>query len=132
MSSNQRIKKICAHCGDLFIAQKATTRFCSLPCAQRNYKLRAKEEKQKQNHEANAELLDTGNKPRQERPVADRPVVAQELIDVKTLAAITSLSERTLFRLMKDETFPRLKVGRSLLFHKQTVLDYIIHKYGNL
>lgn len=52
MSSNHRIKKICAHCGNQFIAQRGTIRFGSLSYAQRNYKLRSKEEKQKQNHEA--------------------------------------------------------------------------------
>ncbi len=47
MSSNQRIKKVCEHCNEIFIAQKATTKYCSLICAQRNYKLREKRERLK-------------------------------------------------------------------------------------
>lgn len=38
MSSNLRIPKICVFCGERFIAQKTSTRFCSHKCSQRAYK----------------------------------------------------------------------------------------------
>lgn len=44
MSSNLRIPKICAHCGERFIAQKTSTRFCSHKCSRRAYKDRLKHE----------------------------------------------------------------------------------------
>ena len=40
MSSNLELKRICQHCGKNFIAKKTSTKFCSLPCGQRNYKVR--------------------------------------------------------------------------------------------
>jgi excisionase family DNA binding protein len=71
-------------------------------------------------------LTEPKNKP-------DKVVVGeQELIDIKVLSAVTSIGERTLYRLVKDKEFPKIKIGRSLLFHKRTVIDYIIKKYGNL
>ena len=55
----------------------------------------------------------------------------QGLIDIKALAYFTSMSERLIFNLMKDPAFPRLKIGRTLLFEKKTVTDYLVRKYGN-
>lgn len=58
MSSHLRIKKICEHCGEVFIAQKTVTKFCSLTCARRNYKLREKKERvQKVESETYTQLL---------------------------------------------------------------------------
>jgi predicted DNA-binding transcriptional regulator AlpA len=55
----------------------------------------------------------------------------QGLIDIKALAYFTSMSERLIFNLMKDSAFPRLKIGRKVLFEKKTVMDYLVRKYGN-
>ena len=56
----------------------------------------------------------------------------QGLIDIKSLAYFTSMSERLIFNLMKDPEFPKLKVGRRLLFEKKVVIEYLVRKYGNL
>lgn len=133
MSSNQQIKKICQHCNEIFIAQKATTKFCSLKCAQRNYKLRERKERIKKSNDSNIKILHTEPIVKKDVDVLSQPQLPGELIDIKTLSAITNISERTLFYLIKRETdFPKLKIGRSLLFHKQTVVNYLINKYGNL
>jgi predicted DNA-binding transcriptional regulator AlpA len=55
----------------------------------------------------------------------------QEFIDIKKLAFVTSMSERMIFSLIKDPNFPRLKIGRKLLFNKRAVIDYFVKKYGN-
>lgn len=55
-----------------------------------------------------------------------------DLIDIKRLAFVTSMSRSTIFRLIKDPEFPRLKIGGILLFDKREVLDYLKHKFGNL
>lgn len=44
MSSNLRIAKTCALCGQQFIAQETSTRFCSHKCSRRAYKERLKHE----------------------------------------------------------------------------------------
>jgi len=132
VSSNQQIKKICQHCNEIFIAKKATTKFCSLICAQRNYKLRAKKEKIKKGNEENVNILKSEKVAKQASQSSLSSQLPSELIDIKMLASVTSISERTLFRLIKNKDFPKLKIGRSLLFHRQTVIDYLINKYGNL
>jgi excisionase family DNA binding protein len=130
MSSNIRIKKICLHCKQSFIAQKTVTKFCSLTCAQRNYKKRKREEKitqtilavndQSIGHYA---LAPHDNHITQ---VADR--LSREWINIQDIAELLGVGERTLFRAIKDKAFPKVKVGRRLLFNKQYVLDYFISK----
>ena len=132
MSSNLKIKKICDHCNELFIAQKATTKFCSLNCARRNYKLREKKKKIKNVNETAVRVLQSGLNGEQKKEVAQQVQISSDLIDIRMLATATSLSERTLFRLIKNKDFPKLRIGRSLLFHKETVINYLIAKYGNL
>jgi predicted DNA-binding transcriptional regulator AlpA len=53
------------------------------------------------------------------------------LVGLPLLAHVTSLSERTIFRLMKDPEFPRIKVGRRTLFNGVLVLEYLSEKFGN-
>lgn len=55
----------------------------------------------------------------------------QGLIDIKALAYFTSMSERLIFNLMKDPAFPRLKIGRKVLFERKAVMVYLVRKYGN-
>jgi excisionase family DNA binding protein len=58
------------------------------------------------------------------------PPIEKYFIGIKLLALTIGVSERTLFRLIKDNEFPRLKIGRKLLFHKESVIAYISTKYG--
>lgn len=45
MSSNFTVKKVCDHCGNVFIAKTTVTRFCSKKCNSKNYKQKQREEK---------------------------------------------------------------------------------------
>jgi excisionase family DNA binding protein len=130
MSSNIRIKKICQHCSAVFIARTTVTKFCSDVCAKANYKKRLKEEKIDVSRSSTRQqvLLEgdsTGT-------VRDSTKRLKELVNLSELSAITGLSERTFYRLMKDHKFPRLKIGQRLLFKKDDVLNYITFKYGNV
>src|SRR5215204_7132224 len=122
MSSNMRIKKVCQHCGEVFTAQTTITKYCSLQCAQRAYKRRVKEGK----------IDDATKKTREDLLVQRQPLgnsagiqVMKELVNIKELSVITSLSERTLFRLIKDKKFPKMKVGKRLVFNKDAVVNYL-------
>ena len=50
MSSNLKIKRICAWCGKEFIAQKTTTACCSKQCANALYKKKKRDEAIKANN----------------------------------------------------------------------------------
>jgi predicted DNA-binding transcriptional regulator AlpA len=128
MSSNMSLKKICQHCGNVFTAKTTVTKFCSDDCAKKNYKLRKKQEAIASSNSETQKIILSEPKVERNKIVVDE----QELIDIKVLSAVTSIGERTLYRIVKDKEFPKIKIGRSLLFHKRTVIDYIIKKYGNL
>ncbi len=143
MSSNIRIQKVCVHCGSDFTARTTTTQYCSDDCAKRNYKRRKRDEKleaanQKTRH-ARAERILTPPSKTNSNKLLSTPfneslvsAVMKVLVDTQELSIIVGLSERTLNRLMKDKKFPRLRVGKRVLFQKDKVLEYLNHKFSNV
>jgi hypothetical protein len=125
MSSNLELKRLCQQCGKAFIAKKTSTKFCSLSCGQRNYKVRQRMNKiEAKNAQVRAShLLHSAS-------IADHSP-EQDLVDIKMLAFVTSMSRSTIFRLIKDPEFPRAKIGGRLLFDKRVVVGYLRRKYGN-
>jgi excisionase family DNA binding protein len=130
MSSNIRIKKICQHCNKVFIAKTTVTKFCSDACAKANYKKRIKEQKIDTSRRETMLQMAPESATREEISYSNKP--SRELITLLELSTITGLSRSTFYRLMKDKKFPRLKVGKRLLFKKVEVLNYITDKYGNV
>jgi len=134
MSSNIRLKKICHHCKQSFIAQKTVTKFCSLTCAQRNYKKRLREEKiTKVILETNSQLLGHHSSATGaiEQKSSDLKV-QRDWISVANMAEVMGITERTLFRQIKNRAFPRLKIGRRLLLNKQQVIEFLTSKEEGL
>lgn len=128
MSSNIYLKKVCQHCDKVFTARTTVTKFCSDDCAKKNYKLRQKEANITKSNQATKEQLSS---PKIKGPDSKVGIEQIEIIDIKMLSAMVTLSERTIKRLLKDRHFPRLYIGSNLRFHKQTVIEYIIKKFGN-
>jgi predicted DNA-binding transcriptional regulator AlpA len=126
-----RIQKVCQFCDKPFIAQKTTTKFCSLACGQKNYKKQLRDEKI-----TNA-ILDTNavvkekfhveKRTRQVSPKGNR--LNQDFIAIGDLAIILGVSERTLFRAIKDPAFPKVRIGRRLVFEKVRVVEFLNEKY---
>jgi excisionase family DNA binding protein len=126
MSSNLEVKRICQHCGKHFIAKKFSTKFCSLECGQRNYKIRERITKITASNAAAKASFKT----QEVIQAYTVPSVEKYFISMKLLSISVGISERTLFRLLKDHKLPRLKIGRKLLFHRDTVINYLTNKYG--
>ena len=125
MSSNIEVTRICEYCSKVFVARTTKTRYCSHTCNRRAYKLQLKQDKIQQSDEETLQEM----QPPQADIVPTTIVIQKEMINVKELAVILGVSERTLFRLIKEEQFPKIKVGRRLLFSKRTVIDFITSKY---
>jgi excisionase family DNA binding protein len=134
MSSNIRLKKICQHCGQSFIAKTTVTKFCSDDCAKRNYKKRQKEQK------ITKAILETNRQLQDQRVLAGSnegtipPIerLNRDWVNIRDLSELSGIGERTLFRLIKEPEFPKLKIGRKLLFNKQQVMEYFIRKTERL
>ncbi|MBA2248578.1 MAG: helix-turn-helix domain-containing protein [Chitinophagaceae bacterium] len=128
MSSNIRIKKICQHCNKVFTAKTTVTKFCSDICAKANYKLRQKE------HKIELSQIDTEKQLVQIKSQGTKPLLGgyadSEMVSISGLAKMIGLSERTIFRLMKDPGFPKVKIGKKLLFKTNNVMEYLTSKYS--
>lgn len=124
MSSNLQIKKVCQHCGKEFIAKKTTTKFCSTRCGQRNYKIRERMNKV----EPASPYFQTAFRTSHSN-ISSLP--EKLLVDIRVLAFVTSISVRTMFRLIKEPDFPKVKIGRRLLFDPRQVLGYLKKRYGS-
>jgi predicted DNA-binding transcriptional regulator AlpA len=129
MSSNIRIKKICGHCNKIFTAKTTVTKFCSDNCAKANYKKRQREHKIEVSHTDTENQLSQTKSPSKS---LSGGFLDREMVSINGLAAITGLSERTIFRLMKDPEFPRVKIGKKLLFKTDNVMDYLTVKFSNV
>lgn len=130
MSSNIRINKVCQHCNKLFTAKTTVTKFCTDNCAKANYKLRQKEHKIQLSHSDTEKQLLENKSPGRRAP--GHGFMGKEIVNISELSVMTGLSERTIFRLMKNPTFPRIKIGKKLLFKKDKVMDYLTSKFSNV
>lgn len=123
MSTNLHIARVCEHCKKMFTARTTVTRFCSHKCNQRAYKFQQKKEKVQQSNLESSQII-LAQQTKETKSTHQR-----ETITIKELILILGVSERTLYRLMKTEGFPKLKVRRRVLFNKQAVIDFITTKY---
>lgn len=129
MSSNIRLKRICQHCDRTFIAKTTVTKFCSDDCAKKNYKKRQKEQKVTQAIlEVNAELKERNNAINEKPENGSDTKTKSELFRVQDMAELIGVGERTLYRLIKEPDFPKIKIGKRLLFNRQHVMNYFISK----
>lgn len=126
MSSKIEIKRVCEHCGQIFTARTTITRYCSHICNSRAYKLQQKKGKIQQSNQATKNTILKAGLDTNLSPI----VPLKETVNIKELAAILGVSERTLFRLIRDKEFPKIKLGRRLVFKKNLVIDFITCKYG--
>ena len=120
MSSNISIKRICEHCRQVFNAKTTVTRYCSHSCNSKAHKLRIKQLKIQQSHQDTQSFAQNHNE-----QLARVVHLAEKLtLDVKELSSLLGLSQRTVFRLLQNPGFPRIKVGRRLLFRKDQVFEF--------
>jgi excisionase family DNA binding protein len=112
-SSTFRINKVCQHCNKVFEAQKVTTKFCSIDCARKNYKLRAKlTKKEMAELETKKSLLSfKANKTNIE-------IVRQkDFISVNEAATLLNCNRKTVYRMISLGVIP----AQNLLFRKTII-----------
>lgn len=92
MSSNIRLLRVCQHCHTEFVAQKTVTKYCSLVCAQRAYKLRMRKDKIDR---SNKETLQA--KSRKTLPLSER-----EFLSVTQVSELLGCSRANVYKLIKS------------------------------
>jgi excisionase family DNA binding protein len=77
-----------------------------------------------------AERKTASRKPREPRQTtflqpAALSVKNNDILDVDEAAALLKVSRRTIYNRVKSNTIPHARVGRKLLFHKQTLTQWV-------
>ena len=93
MSSNISVIRICGFCSLEFTAHKTTTKYCSLKCASKDYKLRLKNQKIEN---SNLQTIKIKN-----QPLID--LKDKEFLNVKQLALLLGFSVKTVYRLINTK-----------------------------
>ena len=113
MSSNIRIKRICQHCGEEFIAKTTVTQYCGDPCAKRAYKARKKAEKIEASNEETRQQI--------EQPIIE--LQAKEFLTVQETCQLLGISRTTLWRIIKDGRLKTAKLGTRVIIRKADLQD---------
>lgn len=96
-SSTFKILRQCENCGNMFEAQKRTTRFCAHRCAAQNYKLRKKLEVKKT---VEAQTL---NYFKPKATALNIELIRQkDFLKVNEVAVLFNCSKQTVYRMIKD------------------------------
>lgn len=89
--SNIRIKKICEWCGQEFVAQKVTTKYCSHRCANLAYK-QAIRAKRIQQEEQRIQIV------KSEKPLMD--IKDKEYLSIAQAATLLGLSLQAVYKMI--------------------------------
>lgn len=108
MSSNIRLKRVCQHCSNEFIAKTTVTKYCGDQCAKRAYKARKRKEK-----------MDKSN--RETTVVLEKPIIelqAKEYLSIDQTTKLLNISRTTIWRMIKSNKLKASKVGSRVIILK--------------
>lgn len=118
MSSNISIPKICNHCGKSYIAHKTTTRYCSLICNSRDYKLKVKQEKIKNT------LIEQQNiicSTQESNIINPNSLLSKNYLSIQDTADLIGVSRWTINRMVKRGELQIHKFGRKKIIQKSQI-----------
>ena len=112
MSSNLKIKRICAWCGKEFIAQKTTTACCSKQCANALYKKRKRDEAIKTNNQSIEKKIE-------EKPITiikDKP-----FLTITETAIYLGVTRPTIYGYIKRGELKGIRLGFKYFLKKEDI-----------
>ena len=112
MSSNLKIKRICAWCGKEFIAQKTTTACCSKQCANALYKKRKRDEAIKTNNQIVRKKIE-------EKPIErikDKP-----FLTITEVALYLGVTRPTVYSYIRRDELKVIRLGFKYLLKKEDI-----------
>ncbi|MCB9261159.1 MAG: helix-turn-helix domain-containing protein [Flavobacteriales bacterium] len=126
MSSNIKIPKFCQFCGQAFVAQTTTTRYCSKTCNSRHYKQKKREEKVQA---ALQQEMNTPSQMEQMQTLQTLPIKVgnhvnlreKEFLSVQEAADLVGASRWTIQRMIKREQIKVGKLGRRTIIPRTEI-----------
>lgn len=103
MSNKREITKVCECCGNTFVAQRTTTRYCSHKCNSKAYKLRKKEEINSSKKTFRMVGLNYSTMQETER-LSDEyeKIKDKEFLSVRETAFLLSVGRTTIYRYLQE------------------------------
>lgn len=128
MSSTIKIPKFCQHCGQAFVAQTTTTRFCGHKCASRAYKQRKREEKVQTTLSDQIKSVTSANSENlqslQSLPIKTGNFINlrdKEFLSVQETAILLGASRWTIQRMIQREELKAGKLGRRTIIQRSEI-----------
>lgn len=126
MSSNIKIPKFCQYCGQAFVAQTTTTRYCSKTCNSRHYKQKKREEKVQA---ALQQEMNTPSQMEQVQTLQTLPIKIgnhvnlrdKEFLSVQEAADLVGASRWTIQRMIKRKQIKVGKLGRRTIIPRTEI-----------
>ncbi|HRG39228.1 MAG TPA: helix-turn-helix domain-containing protein [Bacteroidia bacterium] len=117
MSSNIRIKRVCQHCGEEFIAKTTSTQYCGQVCSKRAYKKRKREERIA---ESNNETVNTKS---------NLDVIKQkEFLTVRDASVLLSCSIRAVYYFIENKDIKATNLSERKTLIKRSEIDRLFEK----
>lgn len=113
MSSNIRIKRICVHCGEQFIAKTTVTKYCSHKCNSRAYKKKIRESKIEVSDNETDEVIPQLIK----NPRIDK----KEVLSIKEACKFVGLSKSSIYRLFDDGVLTPIKIRNRVFISREEI-----------
>jgi excisionase family DNA binding protein len=113
LTSTIKVQRICEHCKKSFIAKTTVTRFCSLKCANKNYKLRKRNSNIEKSNSLTELLI---SKPFDE-------LKAKEFLSVKDAALLLGVSKKIIYYLIKKRKLKAVNLKSKKTIIKRSELD---------
>jgi len=128
MSSTIKIPKFCQHCGQAFVAQTTTTRFCGHKCASRAYKQRKREEKVQTTLSDQIKSVTSANSENLQSllslPIKTGNFINlrdKEFLSVQETAILLGASRWTIQRMIQREELKAGKLGRRTIIPRSEI-----------
>ncbi|WP_264550798.1 helix-turn-helix domain-containing protein [Flavobacterium sp. N2038] len=118
MSSNISVYRICGFCGSEFLAKKTTTKYCSLKCASKDYKIRLRNQKIES---SNLQTIKIRN-----QPLID--LKDKEFLSVKQLALLLGFSVKTVYRLINTKRINAYNFSERKTLIRRSDIDALFDK----
>lgn len=128
MSSTIKIPKFCQHCGQAFVAQTTTTRYCSKTCNSRHYKQIKREEKIQTTLSDQIKSVTSANSENlqslQSLPIKTGNYINlrdKEFLSVQEAAILLGASRWTIQRMIQREDIKAGKLGRRTIIPRSEI-----------
>jgi excisionase family DNA binding protein len=118
MSTNIRLKRICSLCGKQFEAKTTVTRYCSLQCAQKGYKLRKRQEKSLLSNQETQEIIQKSLSVIKEK----------EFLSVRDVAKLIGCSRQAVYLMIKSGRLRAVNLNKKKTIVKRSSIDELFEQ----